>query len=412
MTSKEILEALVWIPVAGVAVPVLVLFVECVAALWPRRTPPAGVPLPGPRVTVILPAHNEEAGIGDTLRSIRPQLDAGDRVLVIADNCKDSTADRARAEGAEVLERRDEIRRGKGYALAAGLDHLNPEPPDVVVFVDADTPVGPGTIRTLRESAWSHGRPAQAVYLLDPPEGAGVTSAVSSFAFLTKNLVRPAGLARLGVPCHLLGTGMAIPWKLIDVRKLATGNIVEDMQLGIDLAIAGHPPMLCLEALVHGRLPSASPAARVQRTRWEHGHLSTILSQSPRLAWQGLRRGRPWLLGMALDLAVPPLALLCLVWAVAAGASLALALKKLSPLPLMVSGGSGALLVLAVFLSWVRHARGRIPGRVLVLAPIYILWKIPLYAAFLFRRQKAWVRTPRDPSTDAARKDEAGGSAS
>ena len=36
------------------------------------------------------------------------------------------------------------------------------------------------------------------------------------------------------------------------------------------------------------------------------------------------------------------------------------------------------------------------PGTVLVLAPLYVLWKIPVYLGFLFRRQKAWVRTPRD----------------
>ena len=49
-----------------------------------------------------------------------------------------------------------------------------------------------------------------------------------------------------------------------------------------------------------------------------------------------------------------------------------------------------------MFLAWVRHARGVIPGRVLFFAPLYILWKIPLYAAFLFKRQTEWVRTARD----------------
>jgi hypothetical protein len=56
------------------------------------------------------------------------------------------------------------------------------------------------------------------------------------------------------------------------------------------------------------------------------------------------------------------------------------------------------MILLSIVLAWVRHGRGLIPGRALVLAPLYILWKAPLYVAFLFRRQKEWVRTEREPA--------------
>ena len=380
----------------AVAVPISVLLLECVAALWPRSRPLPAAAAAGRRIAVLIPAHDEEAAIGDTVRAIKSQIQPDDAVLVVADNCTDATAERARAAGADVLERTDATLRGKGYALAFGLRHLAARAPDVVVFIDADTRVHPGAVSALRDCAGETGRPAQAVNLLDAPPDAGPTALISSFAFLVKNLVRPAGLARLGIPCLLLGTGMAIPWKLIDIDRLATGNIVEDMQLGIDLAIAGTPPILCLEARVAGSLPSAGRAALVQRTRWEHGHLGTLLTQTPRLLWHGLTRARLRLLGMAIDLAVPPLALLCLLWTgIAAGAAV-LAVKGGSPAPAIVSAATGGALLLSVFLAWVRHGRHRLPGRVLILAPVYILWKIPVYLAFFFRRQKAWVRTPRD----------------
>lgn len=380
----------------AVAFPIAVLFVECLAALWPpRRTEPPASATAG-RVAVLIPAHNEEAAIAETVRAIRSQVGPDDAVLVVADNCTDATAARARDAGAEVLERRDAEQRGKGYALAFGLRHLSARPPEIVVFIDADTRVEAGAIPALRGCAGETGRPAQAVNLLDAPPDAGPTALISSFAFLVKNLVRPAGLARLGVPCLLLGTGMAIPWKLIDIDRLATGNIVEDMQLGIDLAIAGTPPVLCLDARVMGSLPSAGRAALVQRTRWEHGHLGTLLTQTPRLLWHGLTRARLRLLGMAIDLGVPPLALLCLMWSFVAGAAGLAAWRGLGLLPAIVSEASGGALLLSVFLAWVRHGRRHIPGTVLVLAPLYVLWKIPVYLAFLFRRQKSWVRTPRD----------------
>jgi cellulose synthase/poly-beta-1,6-N-acetylglucosamine synthase-like glycosyltransferase len=378
------------------ALPIAVLLVECLAALWPLRSAVPETAAAGRRIAVLIPAHNEEASIAETVRGIKSQVQPDDGVIVVADNCSDATAQRAREAGAEVLERNDAALLGKGYALAHGLRHLAARPPDLVVFIDADTRVEPGAIRALRECAGATGRPAQAVNLLDPPPEAGPKALISSFAFLVKNLVRPAGLARLGIPCLLLGTGMAIPWTLIDVERLATGNIVEDMQLGIDLAIAGTPPILCLGARVVGSLPAGSGAALTQRTRWEHGHLGTLLTQSPRLLWHALTRGRLRLLGMAIDLAVPPLAFLCLLWTGVAAGATAAAFRGASRLPAIVSAAAGGALLLSVFLAWVRHGRLRIPGRVLLLAPLYILWKIPVYLAFFFRRQKAWVRTPRD----------------
>ena len=41
------------------------------------------------RLAVIIPAHNEELGIGATIQGVRAQLQAGDRILVVADNCRE-----------------------------------------------------------------------------------------------------------------------------------------------------------------------------------------------------------------------------------------------------------------------------------------------------------------------------------
>ena len=182
-----------------------------------------------------------------------------------------------------MIERTDPTRRGKGFALDHGIRSLEPTPPDVVIIIDADCRLQAGAIDLLGEQACRTGRPAQAVYLLEPPARAGVLTQLSAFAFLFKNLVRPRGLVRLGLPCLLTGTGMAIPWVLVRSAPLASGNIVEDMQLGVDLACAGNAPKLCPGARVDGVLPSGGAAAYRQRRRWEHGHLRTLLTQVPRL---------------------------------------------------------------------------------------------------------------------------------
>ena len=68
---------------------------------------------------------------------------------------------------------------------------------------------------------------------------------VREFAWRVKNWVRPLGLSSLGLPCQLMGTGMAFPWEVIADARLATGSLAEDLKLGLELAANGHPPVFC-----------------------------------------------------------------------------------------------------------------------------------------------------------------------
>jgi hypothetical protein len=52
---------------------------------------------------------------------------------------------------------------------------------------------------------------------------------------------------------------------------------------------------------------------------------------------------------------------------------------------------------LAVLMGWARAGRGQVRAAELAAAPWYVLKKLPLYVAFLTRRQKEWVRTSRRP---------------
>ncbi len=376
--------------------PFAVLTVECLAALLPVRAPTDG---PRPNCAVLVPAFDEEAGLPSTLASIWPQLEPGDRLLVIADNCSDGTAAVAGVAGAEVLERRDPSRRGKGYALAAGVDALRAGPPDVVVIVDADCRAAAGAIDRLIRTTAAAGRPVQAVHYIDPPPAATAIVRLSAWAVRVKNMVRPRGLRQLGLPCLLTGSGMAFPWRLLRDAPLATGHIVEDMRLSIDLAIAGQPTTFEPMAEFASALPAAGGAARSQRTRWEHGHLGMLLTQLPRLWVQAFRQRRVELAGLALELGVPPLSVLGLAWATALVASLTLAESWL-PSGLLVIGG--AVAGGAGLLAWIAFGRSVLPPAALLAAPIYAAAKLPIYLKFLVRPQQAWVRTPRDvsPSTD------------
>lgn len=387
-------EILAWVVVAGVSVPLLVLSAECLAALLPGRCPPVSTG-PRPRCVVLVPAHNEAAGIERTLRTVVPQLDTGDSVLVVADNCTDQTAGVVRAAGCGVVERADPGRRGKGYALAHGVDHLRGHPPEVVVILDADCVPAPGAIdRLVREAARTAG-PVQGAYRMDAPAGSGPDRQVAAFAFTVKNVVRPLGLARLGLPCLLTGSGMAFPWAALAAADLGHGHIVEDMQLAIDFTRRGRPVRFVPGAEVRSEFPVGDRASAGQRRRWEHGHLTVMVSESPRLILGGLAR-RQWdMVGLGLDLAVPPVSALLLVAAgvyavVGTGAVLGGTCK-----PVFVLSAVNFVTLVTLWIVWLTFGRENIGWTTLVRTPIYVMRKIAIYLAFVINRERMWVRTER-----------------
>ena len=396
----RILSDSLLIAAALVAAPIALLANECVAAVLPRRR----VALESARrgsVAVLVPAHDEQALIGATIRSILPQLEAGDRLIVVADNCTDGTARIASAAGATVVERTDPDRRGKGYALACGIDALSDSPPEVVIVCDADLQVPAGAIDDLARAVGRRNSAVQARYVLSADPDAGARQIVSSLAFLVKNVVRPAGLDRLGLPVPLTGTGMAFPWAAISRAPLASGDLVEDMRLGVHVLRAGFGARLCASVTIRGTLADSAPDALQQRKRWEHGHLNVLLSTSLPLLIDGIRRLRFSQIIASLDYAVPPLALLAASWIGLFVCSLLAALKYGAWGPLWFNAATGCMLAGAVLLAWRRYGR-HLPLSAVMAVPLYILWKLPLYAQFLLNRQTAWVRTARPISADSA----------
>ena len=386
-----------------VLVPAVVLLIETLAALLPaasaRQTASRS-----PTVAVLVPAHDEAAQIGETVAALTSQLPEAGRLLVVADNCSDDTAALAARAGASVVERRDRERIGKGFAISYGLRHLDPDPPDVVIVVDADCRVSQGGLAALAATAVSANRPAQAEYLLAAPADAGPTVVVSALATLLRNRVRPRGMRRLGLPCHLTGSGMAFPWRQLRDAPELGANLVEDLVLGIELALRGTPAVLCADVRISSELPRGATANMGQRRRWEHGQLQTLVAYVPRLLAAGIARRRLALVGLGLDLAVPPLALLVMLQiGMLAVSGLAGLVGIASPAAFGLAALSVGLVSAAVGAAWVGFGRPVLPARQILFVPLYLLWKIPLYLGLARgRKQAVWERTARDSPAPAA----------
>lgn len=401
MSMQEIVGSVLWVATLLLVVPVATLVAQVFGALVLRVATGRAGTGPGSEVrrktaVVLMPAHDEAAGIAEPIAAVLAQLSPGDRLLVVADNCSDGTAAVARAAGAEVVERHDVVRRGKGYALDFGVRHLSIAPPDVVVVVDADCIVAPGALEKIVDLSVASGRPVQSLYLMRAPPDAPLTTRIAEFAWLFKNQVRATGFHRLGLPCPLMGSGMAFPWALISAAPLASGHIVEDLQLGLKLTAQGTPPLFCPHALVSSVFPGTRAGLVTQRTRWEHGHIGVIVEMAPRLLWAAIRR-RSWsLAAMVLDLCVPPLASLAMAMLFVVAASAVLAATGGPVAPLLVAAFTLVVWTLAVGAAWRAFGRDILGLSELASIPPYIVRKIPGYLRLFRRRETEWIRTERD----------------
>ncbi|GAB4090019.1 glycosyltransferase family 2 protein [Hydrogenophaga soli] len=383
---------------AVLSVPVAVFVAEILMALLPRRqSPVSGPQVPLQAYAVLVPAHNEGTHLRHTLQFLLATPDPMRRVLVVADNCTDDTAVVARSLGVEVVERHDPDRRGKGYALQFGVDHLKALAPATVVVIDADCTVSGTDVQRLAHESQHSATPVQGRYLMHARPGSPVGAKISEFAWLVKTSVRQSGLARMVGCCQLLGSGMAFPWAVLSQRSLATGHIVEDLKLTTELAHDGVFVRFMPSARVDSEFPTSDASRAQQSRRWEHGHLSMILSACPRLLVQALKTGDWRRAGLALDMLVPPLSLLVVLVMALGGVITALAwwfepARWLAPWAL----GLGVLMGGAVLSAWASAGRQILTVRELWQIPRFIWAKLDIYRRFVRQREQDWKRADRE----------------
>ena len=382
--------------VAPLALLTLCFGVELLAGIRPLA-PDQPVPPENAPTVIIVPAHDEEPIISATLDELGKVAVDRAHVLLVADNCSDRTARIARNIGVDVIERNDNARRGKGYALDFARAHLRADPPDIVIIFDADCAAERGSIERLIERCVATGKPCQARYIQTPAPDGTPALQLSTFAFYIKNVVRQRALQRIAGRVHLLGTGMAIPWRLFEQIDLASGNIVEDLEIGLELAEAGHRPLSMEDALVTSD-PASEQDTLEQRRRWEGGYLQSARAWVPRIATHSLRRGDLRGLWMAINLLIPPIALLVLLdLGALIAAALAHRLLGAAEWPLLLLAAALLFAAIALALAWASGGSRFITPGGIARIPAYLAWTLPLYLGLARHgAPKEWLRTRRE----------------
>jgi hypothetical protein len=277
------------------------------AALASREEPEQSPRPAGLNLVVVVPAHDEEDQITRTLRSIQTSGDPGGaRIVVIADNCTDHTADIARYAGAEVWERVDPVRRGKGQALAWAFSRMVDDTTiDAVCVVDADCEISANLLPALAARLAAGAEAVQAPYLISNPH-ASSAAALRWAGFALFNVVRPLGRDRLGLSSGLLGTGMAFSRRLLERSPWSAFSYAEDRDQHMRWVLDGARVEFVPEARVVSAAPSTAAAGQAQRARWDSGRAQLAVRLSARLLRRWLRTGELAALDAALEPLLPP----------------------------------------------------------------------------------------------------------
>lgn len=350
------------------------------------------------RFVVVVPAHNEELGIERTVRSLKAVAwpEERRRILVIADNCTDRTAEIARAAGADVLVRTSADRRGKGYALEIAFEHVMADADaQAIVVVDADSVVSDNLLRAMALRLDAGARAVQCHYgALNPMDS--WRTRLMSVALSCFHIVRSRARERFSLSCGVRGNGWCVTVELLRKVPYRAYSLAEDIEFGMDLALrAGARVYYADEAFVLGDMVSSSGAAAKQRQRWEAGRAALVRSHAKALLAATVARRDPVCADLLVDIVLPPLSTLvialagvatatgCLIFLGSAGARWLAVVDALGVAALLVYVGRG----------WQLSGIGLRGVLDFIRVPWFVVWKV--WTRLTNRSHTQWVRTER-----------------
>ena len=239
------------------------------------------------RFMAIIPAHNEEAVVGNLVESLKKQNYSKELydIYVIADNCTDNTAKVAKEAGAIVYERFDSQRKTKGYALQWFLKQKIEEdaPYDAFFIFDADNIVDKDFIKNMNKKLCQGEDVVQGYRDIKNPTDSWVTAGYAIF-YWTMHRFYHLARYNLGLSPLLNGTGFMVKFDVVKPNGWETETLTEDIEFSLKRIIAGKKLGWATDAIVYDEQPVGFKQSWSQRTRWTVGHIQCISRYTKELA--------------------------------------------------------------------------------------------------------------------------------
>ncbi len=366
-----------------------------------QRSPRTATPDRSLRLAVALPAHNEEAVIGASVRRLlqcdypREAFD----VHVVADYCSDGTATAAEAAGAIAHPRSEGSRGRKGYAVGWLLQRLlaDPKAYDAIVVFDADSRVDPAFLQHINKALNSGMQVIQGRHVISNPT-ASAFSALADVDMRLNNRIRNQAKTNLGLSARLMGDAMCFHRRVLEAHLWTqVSSLAEDREYGIYLTTCGLRAVYAPLAVSAGQATARWKDAGPQRIRWyggvfelQHKYVRPLLAA----AWRDRNLAA---FDLVLELLLPPFSALALLSAGMALTAGVLAAVGLTPTVMFVI--ALGLLLLAAAFPLIGLTAEHAPAssyRALLFGPGYALWRFWIgLKATLHRGNVPWIRTRR-----------------
>ncbi|MDT8368311.1 MAG: glycosyltransferase family 2 protein [Longimicrobiales bacterium] len=367
---------------------------DLISLVTPARTVDRARDGEVPRLLFLVPAHDEELLLGRCLWSVLAVDHPLERtrVLVVADNCTDSTAAVARACGVECLERTDTRNPGKPRALAWALKQISLDQIDGIVILDADSLVDVGYARALPAADRLRTRVIQGYNDVSNPSESVLTRMAAVFS-----AVRSLGMNRVKQRRGLtspLGNGYCLGADVVRRMGWPAYSICEDWELYAILTAVGVRIENRPGARVRSQEARSLDQSASQRKRWTAGKIAVLLDRGPEIVISraiGLHQkvdalGELLSPGPAVHLGVAVLIAGITLWAA-------------PPAALILAGA--ALFSLVRLSAYTIVALPHVPEprralRAFLVLPAYVVWRLVIQAASLpLTGSRQWIRTTR-----------------
>jgi len=239
------------------------------------------------RFMAIIPAHNEDAVVANLVESLKKQNYPKELydIYVIADNCTDKTAEKAKKAGAIVYERFDEKRKTKGFALNWFLRQKIDEdaPYDAFCIFDADNIVDVNFLNAMNKKLCQGEDVVQGYRDIKNPSDSWVTAGYAIF-YWTMNRLYHLARYNLGLSPLINGTGFMVKFDVIKPSGWNTKTLTEDIEFSLKRIIEGKKLGWATDAIVYDEQPVGFKQSWSQRSRWTVGHMQCLKEYTKPLA--------------------------------------------------------------------------------------------------------------------------------
>ena len=240
------------------------------------------------RFMIVIPAHNEEAVVGnlvDSIMKIEYPKDLYD-TYVIADNSTDKTKGVAQEHGAIVYERNDLTKKTKGFALDWFLTKIMPtleKKYDAMIVFDADNIVDSEFLKHMNISLCQGEKVVQGYRDIKNPTDSWVSGGYAIYYWMMHRFFH---LARynMGLSPLLNGTAFMVNMELIKEKGWNTKTLTEDIEYSLLTVIEGQKLGWQRKAIVYDEQPTGFVQSWKQRERWTTGHIQCLRAYTKDLA--------------------------------------------------------------------------------------------------------------------------------